>query len=105
MTGFIIEMLAMLLPSVIIFLTFNVLDLQRDRIARILEPFPRRRGYGVAFYDTVRQGGTMEHSGRRTAEQWISVAVGLALIVAYAGLFLHKWGQLTYFLSWAIGLS
>ena len=92
LTGFLVEMFAMLFPAVIVFLTFNVLDLQRDRVARILEASPQYQGYGVAFQDTVREGGRLEHSGRRTAEQWISVAVGIALIVAYPGLFLHKWG-------------
>ena len=82
----------MLFPAVIVFLTFNVLDLQRARVSRILESSPQYQGYGVAFQDTVRGGGGIEHSGRRAAEQWISVAVGLALIVAYAGLYLHKWG-------------
>ena len=94
LTGFLVEMFAMLFPAVIIFLTFNVLDLQRGRVARILISAPQYQGYGVAFQDTVSVGETVAHSGRRTAEQWISVGVGLALIVAYAGLFLHKWGLL-----------
>ena len=92
LTGFLVEMFAMLFPAVIVFLTFNVLDLQRGRVARILVSATRYRGYGVAFQDMVPQGDTIKHSGRRTTEQWISVAVGLVLIVAYSGLFLHKWG-------------
>ena len=67
LTGFVVEMFAILFPAVMVFLTFNVLDLQR---------------------------GKVEHSGRRTAEQWISVCVGVALVVTYAGLFSHKWGLL-----------
>ena len=94
LTGFLVEMFAMLFPAVIVFLTFNVLDLQRDRVAKILVSAPQYHGYGVAFQDTVRQGDTIERSGRRKTEQWISVAVGLVLIVAYSGLFLHKWGLL-----------
>ena len=105
LTGFLVEMFAMLFPAVIVFLTFNVLDLQRDRIARILETFPPYGGYGVSFQDLERGKGKVEHTGRRTAEQWISVAVGLALIVAYAGLFLDKWGQLGNFTSWAVGFQ
>ena len=92
LTGFLVEMFAMLFPAVIVFLTFNVLDLQRDRVSKILEDYPRTGGYGVAFLDTVRQRGQIVHTGRRIAEQWISVAVGLGLIVAYACLFLDKWG-------------
>ena len=94
LTGFLVEMFAMLFPAVIIFLAFNVLDLQRGRVAQILVSAPQYQGYGVSFQDTVIEGKTIEHSSRRTAEQWISVAVGLALIVAYGGLFLHKWGLL-----------
>ena len=91
LTGFIVEMFAMLFPAVILFLVFNVLDLQRDRVSRILEQNPEYGGYGVAFQDTVSQAERVEHTSRRTVEQWISVCVGVALIVAYAGLFLHKW--------------
>ena len=92
LTGFLVEMFAMLFPAVIVFLTFNILDLQRNRVARILEEDPQHGWYGVAFQDTVHQGGAIRHSGRRTAEQWISVAVGVALIVAYASLLSQKWG-------------
>ena len=92
LTGFLVEMFAMLFPAVIIFLAFNVLDLQRDRVSRILKKNPEYGGYGVAFQDTVSQAERVEHSSRRTVEQGISIGVGGALIVAYAGLFLHKWG-------------
>lgn len=91
LTGFVVEMFAMLFPAVILFLAFNVLDLQRDRVSRILEHNLEYDGYGVAFWDTVSQAERIEHTNRRTVEQWISVGVGVALIVAYAGLFLHKW--------------
>lgn len=91
LTGFIVEMFAMLFPAVILFLVFNVLDLQRDRVSRILEQNLEYAGYGVAFQDTVSQAERVEHTSRRTVEQWISVCVGVALIVAYAGLFLQKW--------------
>lgn len=91
-TGFLVEMFAMLFPAVIIFLAVNMLDLQRDRVSRILQKTPEYGGYGVTFQDTVSQAERVEHTSRRTVEQWISIGVGGALIVAYAGLFLHKWG-------------
>ena len=91
LTGFLVEMFAMVFPAVIIFLTINVFDLQRGRVSQILEHNPQYGGYGVAFQDTERIEGTIRHTSRRTWEQRISVIVGLALIVAYAGLFLHKW--------------
>ncbi len=94
LTGFLVEMFAMLFPAVILFLAFNVLDLQRDRVSRILVSNTQYSGYGVAFQDTESQNGTIRHSSRRFWEQRISVFVGVALIVAYAGLFLYKWGLL-----------
>lgn len=103
LTGFLVEMFAMLFPAVIIFLAFNVLDLQRDRVSRILQKNPEYGGYGVAFQDTVSQAGRVEHSSRRTVEQGISIGVGGALIVAYAGLFLHKWGLWEQLMAAAAG--
>ena len=94
LTGFLVEMFAMMFPAVILFLAFNVVDLQRERVSRILETNTLYGGYGVAFLDTVRKGGRVEHTDRRTVEQWISIGVGLALMVAYAGLFLDKWDLL-----------
>ena len=104
LTGFLVEMFAMLFPAVILFLAFNVLDLQRDRVSRILKHNPQYGGYGVAFQDTESQNGTTRHTSRRTVEQWISIAVGLSLIVAYAGLFLHKWEVWPQIVAWFTGL-
>ena len=91
LTGFLVEMFAMLFPAVILFLGFNVLDLERERHSGILEPDPEHGGYRAAIGEAAA-GAATEPSNRRTVEQWISIGVGLALIVAYAGLFLHKWG-------------
>ena len=103
LTGFLVEMFAMLFPAVIIFLACNVLDLQRDRVSRILKKSPEYGGYGVAFQDTVSQAERVEHTSRRTVEQGISIGVGGALIVAYAGLFLHKWGLWEQLMAAAAG--
>ena len=104
LTGFLVEMFAMVFPAVIVFLAFNVLDLQRDRISRILKHNPQYGGYGVAFQDTESQNGTTRHTSRRTVEQWISVVVGLTLIVAYAGLFVNKWEVWPLIVAWFTGL-
>lgn len=56
-------------------------DLQRDRTSRILHKMPDCSGYGVLFRD-VRS---------RRFEQGISIVVGLAVTVAYFGLFWCKW--------------
>ena len=103
LTGFLVEMFAMLFPAVIIFLAFNVLDLQRDRVSRILQKNREYGGYGVAFQDTVSQAERVEHTSRRTVEQGISIGVGGALIVAYAVLFLHKWGLWEQLMAAAAG--
>ena len=91
LTGFLVEMFAMLFSAVILFLGFNVLDLERERRSRILEPDPEHGGYRAALGDMAAEAAA-EPSNRRTVEQWISIGVGGALIVAYSGLFLHKWG-------------
>ena len=106
-TGVIVEMFAMVFPAVIIFLAFNVVDLQRNRVSRILEP-DRRYGvdddYGVTFQDERSLGESVGRPNSRTAEQRISVAVGLVLIFAYAWLFLNKWEVWPQLVAWFIGL-
>lgn len=92
LTGFLVEMFAMLFPAVILFLGFNVLDLERERHSGIMEQDPEHDGYRAALGSTGPAGVAAESSNRRTVEMLISLGVGLALIVAYAGLFLHKWG-------------
>ena len=96
LTAFLVEMFTMLFSSVIVFLAVNVVDLQRDRSARIL----RRSDAGD--YTLVFQG-----SARRHIEQGITIAVGIAIVAAYAALLGHKWlnwfgGGLNWFgwLSW-----
>lgn len=103
LTGFLIELFAMLFPAVILFLLFNIVDLARERGSRILKR-DSEHGGRVAFGDTAQAGATGESSNRRTVEQWISVGVGVALIVAYAGLFLHKWGLWEQIASAVTGL-
>ena len=104
LTGFLVEMFAMLFPAVILFLAFNVLDLQRGRVFRILVSNSQYGGYGVAFQDTESQGGTIRHTSRRFWEQLISVVVGLVLILAYAWLFLNKWEVWPLIVAWFTGL-
>ena len=82
-TAFLIKIFSVLFSSVIIFLTFGIGDLQRDRIARIrLSRSSSLDGeYEVLFQDETR----------RHTEQAISVVVGLIIVGAYAGLFSNKW--------------
>ena len=91
LTGFVVEMFTMLFPAVIVFLAFNVLDLQSERISRILALDLQSGDYVVAFQNADWQSQAVEHNSRRAFEQWISVVVGLTIIIAYSVLFLHKW--------------
>ena len=80
LTAFLVEMFTMLFSSVIVFLAVNVIDLQMARNARIL----RRSDAGD--YALV-----FEISARRHIEQGITIAVGIAIVAAYAGLLGYKW--------------
>ena len=66
--GFLVEMFTVLFSSVIVFLAINVLDLQRERSAPVLQSDVNGEGYGVVFRDAVT----------RRFEQVISIAVVLA---------------------------
>ena len=80
LTAFLIEMFTVLFSAVIVFLAVNVFDLQRARGARILRRSDSG-GYTLVFQD----------SSRRKVEQGITIAVGIAIVVAYAGLLGCKW--------------
>lgn len=80
-TGFLVEMFATLFSAVIIFLLFNMRDLQQDRLGKILVRDPAYGGYGV-YFPAVRSFAF---------EQWLSVIVGIALTSAYAWLLWGKW--------------
>ena len=77
-----LDMFAMLVSSVIIFLMIYSIDLDRERDAHKLE-----RGdsdddtFLLLFPDTER----------RLFDQWLSVGVGAIIILVYAGLLAHKW--------------
>ena len=83
MTAFLIDMFSVLFSSVIVFLTFGIGDLQRDRVARIMlsRSTSVRGQYEVLFQDETRPH----------IEQGITVVVGLLMVGAYAGLLGHKW--------------
>ena len=86
----------------ILFLAFNVLDQQHDRVTGILKGSSQHDGYRVVFLDAPRGAPRDEGSSRRSLEQGISVIAGLAMIVAYAGLFLDKWGILSHISVWGM---
>ncbi|MYE40944.1 MAG: hypothetical protein F4X27_12090 [Chloroflexi bacterium] len=82
-TRLLIDLFAMLVSSVIIFLMIYSLDLDRERDAHKLEKTAGAETdeYLLVFPDTER----------RLFDQWLSVAVGVIIILVYAGLMAHKW--------------
>ena len=78
-----IDLFAMLVSSVIIFLMIYSIDLDRERDAHKLEKTAGAEAdeYLLVFPDTER----------RLFDQWLSVAVGVIIILVYAGLMAHKW--------------
>ena len=78
-----IDLFAMLVSSVIIFLMIYSIDLDRERDAHKLEKTAGAETdeYLLVFPDTER----------RLFDQWLSVAVGVIIILVYAGLMAHKW--------------
>ena len=79
--SFFIDLFAMLLSTVVVFLTVNVLDLQSDRNAAVLAVDAESHGFGVKFEDDTD----------RSTQRWVSVLAGLGVGLAYAGLLGHKW--------------
>ena len=86
--GMLLDLFAMLVSSVIIFLMMYSMDLDQERDAHILERMERAAGetekdeeYLLIFPNTEA----------RLFDQWISVTVGVIIIMVYAGLLGHKW--------------
>ena len=79
--GLLLDLFAMLVSSVIIFLMIYSMDLDRERDAHILEKTAEEGEYLLFFPSTEVQ----------LFDQWVSVAVGVMIILVYAGLLAHKW--------------
>ena len=76
-----LDLFAMLVSSVIIFLMTYSLDLDRERDAHKLEQTKEDGEYLLLFHDTEQ----------RLFDQWLSIVVGISIILVYAGLMAHKW--------------
>ena len=78
-----LDLFAILVSSVIIFLMMYSMDLDRERDAHILEKTTgeEKEEYLLLFPSTAA----------RLFDQWISVTVGVIIILVYAGLLAHKW--------------
>ncbi len=80
-TRFFVDVFAMLISAVVIFLTVNVWDLYHERAVRQVRERAEYGDYVVRFPDTER----------RMADLWLSVVVGIAMLATYSGLLAHKW--------------
>ena len=76
-----IDLFAMLVSAVIIFLMTYSMDLDRERDAHKLERATEDGDYLLLFPDTEQ----------RLFDQWLSITVGVSIVLAYAGLLGHKW--------------
>ena len=83
-TRLLVDLFAMLISAVVVFLLFHIQDLQRERDERKLEPLEPRadyRHYSVRFIDTER----------RLPDQLLSFIVAAAIVLTYTGMLAHKW--------------
>ena len=76
------EITSFVLPSVMVFLFFNIIDLQRDRRDKILKSGDRKHGgeYIVKFDDNAKD---------RKWQQWISVVTSAVIVLVFAWLFVR----------------
>ena len=81
LTRFFVDVFAMLICSVVIFLTVNVWDLYHERAVRQVRERPDTGDYVVRFPETERS----------MADLWLSLVVGVAMVVTYSGLAAYKW--------------
>ncbi len=80
-TRFFVDVFAMLISAVVIFLTVNVWDLYHERAVRQVRERAEFGDYVVRFPDTERP----------MADLWLSVVVGIGMLATYSGLLAHKW--------------
>ena len=78
---FMIDIFAMLIAPVIVFLMVNIWDLHRERNGKWLEWSDEQADY------TVRFPGV----GQRRAHQWLAVLLGVGIVATYVSLLAHKW--------------
>lgn len=76
-----VDIFAILISAVIVFLVVNVWDLRRERDESKLELRLKSQDYMIQFSDAKR----------RSFDQWLSIVVGTLIVLVYAGLMSHKW--------------
>ena len=84
-TRLLVDLFAMLISTVVLFLLFHILDLQRERDQQKFENSLTTYGGNlkalVRFFDTKQ----------RSADKWVSLCVGGSLIAIYAIILYYKW--------------
>ena len=81
---FMIDIFAMLIAPVIVFLLVNIWDLHRERSEEWLKYQDVVVGYAVSLPDANAPGS-------RRADQWLSITVGVGIVATYVGLLAYKW--------------
>ena len=76
-----VDMFAILISAVIVFLVVNVWNLRREREESKLRLIVEQQDYAVRFSDTWQ----------RSFDQWLSIIVGGAIVLTYSALLAHKW--------------
>ena len=84
-TRVIVDLFALTISSVAIFLLSHIQDLQRERDQEKFELMEidctKEKRFAARFLDT----------GQRPFDQWLSIVVGGAIVMTFAGLLVHKW--------------
>ena len=78
---FMVDVFAMLIAPVIVFLMVNIWDLHDERNGKWLKSREDLDDYVVSVRVT----------GRRLANQWLSVILGVGIVAVYMGLLAHRW--------------
>ena len=81
---FMVDIFAMLIAPVIVFLMVNIWDLHRERNDKWLEDQGALVGFAVRLPNANVPGG-------RRADQWLSIILGVGIVATYVGLLAHKW--------------
>ena len=83
-TRLLVDLFALIISSVVIFLLVHIQDLQKERDRRKLE----QPGSGI---DYRHYSASFADISKRSFDQWVSVIVGTAIVLTYASLLAHKW--------------
>lgn len=83
-TRLLVDLFAMIISAVMIFLLVHIQDLQKERDGRKLEKSGsgiEHRHYSARFVDI----------SKHSFDQWVSITVGTAIVLTYASLLARKW--------------